>query len=147
MKEAKEKAIERGEKELGEDILQKFSLKYDEIIALAYEENPLPATTEKKRGRKKKGKILSLINRLETHKASICLFAHNFIVPFDNNQAERDQRMLKTKIKVSGCFRSLVGAQNYLKIMSFLGTAKKHGFSAYRALQQAISGNPDFFLS
>ena len=75
------------------------------------------------------------------------IFIHNFIVPFDNNQAERDLRMIKTKTKVSGCWRSMDGAQNYLKIMSYVGTVKKHGYSAYEAIRQAISGNSNFFLA
>jgi len=80
------------------------------------------------------------------YKPSVCLFINNFAVPFDNNLAERDVRMVKTKTKVSGCFRSLEGAENYLKIMSYVGTVKKHGRSAYEAIRQAISGKSDFFL-
>jgi len=146
MKKAKEHAIEIGKWELTEELLEEFDQRYDKIIAEAYAKNPFEETKEKKRGRKKKGKILSLIERLEVYKASVCLFMKNFAVPFDNNQAERDQRMIKTKTKVSGCFRSFAGAQNYLKIMSFAGTVKKHGFSSYEAIRQAISGNPEFFL-
>jgi transposase len=142
MKKAKEDAIGSGEWQLSQNQLKEFERRYDEIIQQAYAENPLPEVTEKKRGRQKKGKTLALIERLDIHKASICLFVHNFFVPFDNNLAERDIRMIKTKIKVSGCFRSLVGAQNYLKIMSYVGTAKKHGISAYEAIRQAILGNP-----
>ena len=109
--------------------------------------NPLPETTEKKRGRKKKGKILALVDRLADYKASVCLFAHNFQVPFDNNQAERDVRMIKVKTKVSGCFRTEEGARDYLKIMSYIGTAHKQGYNAYEAIKNAISGNPDFILA
>ena len=148
MKSAKEKAIEMGENKLSEEKLLGFDRQYDEIIRRGYEENPLPPedeTNDRKRGRKKKGKTLSLIERLETHKASVCLFAINFAVPFDNNLSERDIRMVKTKTKVSGCFRSLVGAMNYLKIMSYVGTAKKHGKSAYEAIRQAVSGRPMAF--
>jgi transposase len=144
MKEAKDDAIERGEWQLCDERLQEFDRRYDEIINQAYAQNPLPVTNKKKRGRKKKGKILALIERLDVYKASILLFAHNFVVPFDNNQGERDLRMIKTKSKVSGCFRSLIGAQNYLAIMSYVGTAKKHGISAYEAIRQAIRGNPLF---
>jgi transposase len=149
MKTAKEKAIESGETELSKEILLEYSLKYDELLKKAYEENPLPPeneNTKKKRGRKKKGKTLALIGRLEMHKASVCLFIHNFDVPFSNNLSERDIRMVKTKTKVSGCFRSLSGAESYLKIMSYVGSAKKHGKSAYEAIKQAISGNPSFFI-
>ena len=146
MKNVKDLAVDIGNEKLCEDPLREFDRKYDQIIAQAYLENPLPEITEKKRGRKKKGKILALIERLDTLKASVFLFIHNFNVPFDNNQAERDFRMIKTKTKVSGCFRSLAGAQNYLKIMSYVGTAKKHGISAYEAIRHAILGKPDFFL-
>jgi transposase len=146
MKKAKEQAIASGMRQLSGEQVDIFERQYDTIITQAYTDNPLQATTTRKRGRKKRGKLLALIERLAVHKASICLFIHNFNVPFDNNQAERDIRMIKTKSKVSGCFRSLDGAQNYLKIMSFVGTAKKHGFSAYEAIRQAISGKPNFFL-
>ena len=71
------------------------------------------------------------------------LFAKNFAVPFDNNQAERDIRMVKVKTKVSSCFRSFDGAKAYLKIMSYVSTAKKHGINAYKAIVNAMSGNPD----
>jgi transposase len=147
MKKAKELAIDLGEKQLHPDIIQKFERLYDQVIKQGLEENPLPEKTKKKRGRIKKGKVLALIERLEKYKESVCLFINNFDVPFDNNQAERDVRMIKTKTKVSGCFRSLLGAQNYLRIMSYVGTVKKHGISAYEAIRQAVIGNPDFFFN
>lgn len=76
----------------------------------------------------------------------MCRFVHNFAVPFDNNQVERDVRNVKTKVKVSGCFRSLECAQNYVKLMSFISTGKKHGISAFEALTSAFSGNADIIL-
>ena len=84
-----------------------------------------------------------MVERLANYKAAVCLFIHNFIVPFDNNQAERDIRMIKVKTKVSGCFRTEDGARDYLKIMSYIGTAHKHGYNAYEAIRSAISGHPD----
>lgn len=138
---AKEKAIMEGKTVLSNDHLHQFNKKYDELIRLAKKENPLPEVAVKKRGRKKKGKILALVERLETYKASVCLFMHNFIVPFDNNQAERDIRIIKVKTKVSGCFRTKDGARDYLKIMSYVGTARKHGYNAYEAIRSAISGH------
>ena len=146
MKKAKEEAIAAGKEALSDYDCQKFDKKYEELIKLAREENPLPETTEKKRGRKKKGKILALVERLANYKASVCLFIKNFSVPFDNNQAERDLRMIKVKTKVSGCFRSEEGAREYLKIMTYVGTAHKQGYNAYEAIINAISGEPDFIF-
>ena len=112
MKKVKDKAVEKGKDSLSYYHYHKFDKKYDELIEQARKENPLPETTEKKRGRKKKGKILALVERLANYKASVCLFIHNFNVPFDNNQAERDLRMIKVKTKVSGCFRTEEGARD-----------------------------------
>jgi transposase len=147
MKAAKEKAIGNGENELSRYYLDKFDRHYDQIIAQAYTKNPVTESTEKKRGRKKKGKVLSLVERLAAYKESICLFIKNIAVPFDNNQAERDIRMIKTKTKVSGCFRSLDGARDYLKIMSYVGTAKKQKLNAYEAIRRAILGTPDIIFA
>ena len=125
----------------------KFDMEYDAIIKTAYEENPLPETPAKKRGRKKKSKVLNLICRLDNYKESVCLFIKNLCVPFDNNQAERDLRMVKVKTKVSGCFRSEEGAQEYLTIMSYIGSARKHGINAFAAIREALNGNPDIIFS
>ena len=101
---------------------------------------------ERKRGKIRRGKTKALIERLKKFKDDVCRFAHNFAVPFDNNQAERDVRNVKTKTKVSGCFRSVKGAQDYLKIMSFISTGNKHGINAFDALTAAISGNAKIIL-
>ena len=146
MKKAKDKAVGKGKEALSYYHYHKFDKKYDELIEQAREENPLPETIVKKRGRKKKGKILSLVERLAAYKASVCLFIHDFMVPFDNTQAERDLRMIKVKTKVSGCFRTEEGARDYLKIMSYVGTAHKQGYNAYEAIKKAISGHPDFIF-
>ena len=126
MKAAKEKAMAKGKPALSRYYRDKFDRLYARIIAQAYRKNPICENGEKKRGRKKKGKVLSLAERLAACKDSICLFTANFAVPFDNNLAERDIRMVKTKTKVSGCFRSIDGARDYMTIMSYIGTAKKH---------------------
>lgn len=147
MKKVRDKALVSGKNELSYYHLHKFDKEYDEIIKTAYEENPLPEETTKKRGRKKKSKVLNLISRLENYKASVCLFINNLCVPFDNNQAERDLRMIKVKTKVSGCFRSEEGAQEYLTIMSYIGTAHKHGINAFTAIKEALNGNADIIFA
>jgi transposase len=116
-------------------------------MKLADEECPLsPDPPQKRKGRKKKGKERSLVERLMALKASVCLFIRNFDVPFDNNQAERDVRNVKTKTKVFGCFRTENGAQNYLDIMSYISTGRKHGLSAYEALTAAFAGYAETVL-
>ena len=147
MKKVKEKALAAGKDEVSYYHLHKFDKQYDEILKTAYEENPLPEPTAKKRGRQKRSKVLNLICRLENYKASVCLFIRNLRVPFDNNQAERDLRMIKVKTKVSGCFRSEEGAQEYLTIMSYIGTAHKHGINAFTAIREALNGNSDIIFA
>lgn len=147
MKKAKEKAIASGKDVLSYYYLHKFDLEYERIMALADEQCPAPPPKQKKkRGRQKKGKERCLIERLQLLKDAVCLFIHDFNVPFDNNQAERDIRNVKTKVKVSGCFRSENGAQNYLDVMSYLSTGRKHNVNVFEALTAAFSGNAEIVL-
>ena len=146
MKKVRDKAVSSGKTELSYYYHHKFSRRYDELIKPAKQENPLPESTGKKRGRKKKGKVLALAERLEKHKASVCLFTYDFRVPFDNNQAERDLRMIKAKVKVSGCFRAEDGAEDYVRIMSFVGTAHKLGYNGYEAILKSYTEGPEFIL-
>lgn len=147
MKKVRDKALRADKTEVSYYYHHKFDKKYDDIIKTAYEENPLPETIANKRGRKKKSKVLNLICRLDNYKGAVCLFINNLYVPFDNNQAERDLRMIKVKNKVSGCFRSEEGAQEYLTIMSYIGSAHKHGINAYKAIREALDGNSDIIFA
>ncbi|MBQ7649713.1 MAG: IS66 family transposase [Victivallales bacterium] len=142
MKKAKERTMDRGADGISRYYWLKFDAEYDRILEEAEAVCPEPPDPpDRRRGRKKKGKERSLIERLKSLKDSVCMFLHNFIVPFDNNQAERDVRNVKTKTKVSGCFRTEAGAQDYLDIMSYLSTGMKHGVSVFDALTAAFAGN------
>ena len=121
---------------------KKFSDYYDALIETGIATNPIPERNEGKRGRQKKVKTLSLLERLEKHKGEVCLFATNFAVPFDNNQAERDIRGVKVKQKVSGCFRTKTGADIFADITSYTSTALKHGVSPFFAIKSALEGVP-----
>lgn len=80
------------------------------------------------------------MNRLEEHKESILAFTTFDNIPFTNNQAERDIRPVKTKIKIAGCFRTQSGATQYARIRGFISTARKHGQSIFKALKNTYQG-------
>ncbi len=87
-----------------------------------------PAPVEQsKRGRKKRGKACSLIWRLIRHHKGVWAFALDADVPFTNNQAERDLRMVKGKQKVNGGFGTVFGAEVFARIRGFCSTARKQG--------------------
>ena len=144
MKKLREKAVSEGKEELSRYHLQKISRQYDEIIKTAHKENPQPEKEPGRKGRRKKGRVPALVERLEKYKGEVCRFIKDFRVAFDNNQAERDLRMIKTKTKVSGCFRTEEGIRNYLTVMSYVGTAKKHGKNAYEAIKSIFENNCGF---
>jgi transposase len=93
----------------------------------------------KKRGRKKRGKALGLLDRLLEHSDAVLAFAEYEVVPFSNNQAERDIRPVKTKQKVAGCFRTMDGAKRYARIQGFISTCRKHKLNVFNELRAVCS--------
>ena len=84
----------------------------------------------------------ALARRLLGREDDYLRFTTDSRVPFDNNAAEREIRMAKLRIKVSGCMRSMAGAENFCAIRSYLSTAAKHGIGNLDALTRAATGTP-----
>ena len=135
-----------GKKRLAVRQKKEFLSKYDQIVDKAgklYE--PLqrkkgPAKTARKRESPIVAAARKLVNRLAAKRDEILLFMHDFLVPFDNNQSERDLRMLKVKQKISGCFRTSVGAQEFCRLRSYVATMKKQGRSVMETIKSVFAG-------
>ena len=125
------------------DMLKRLHKSYLELVAEGFADNPPPPLPEKKRrGRKKKSTALNLLDRLSGHQDDILRFLYDPLVPFDNNQAERDIRMAKLKMKISGVFRSDRGADAFCRLRSYISTMKKQNVSIIDGLIAASMGNP-----
>jgi transposase len=148
MKAEVERAKALGQHELDVLVLARLLRRYDELLAEGYQANPPPRAPRKSEhakrtpGRAKQSPARNLLDRLSGGKWAVLRFLHDFAVPFDNDQAERDLRMIKVQQKVSGCFRTEQGIAIFCRIRSYLSTLRKQGIELLSALGQTLSGHP-----
>jgi transposase len=135
-------AKQKGDAQLTDEQLARVTLRYRLIVMLGHLENPEPTRVAGRHGRVKRTKAANLLRRLGVYEADVLRFAHDFAVPFDNNLAERDIRMVKVHQKISGCFRSTGGAENFLALRSYLSTARKNDVGLLGSLQLLFEGQP-----
>jgi transposase len=153
IKGAVERAREAGEKQLESDKQEELSRHYEELVQQGLLLNPsagasaaadplVAIAVEEGEGMGCQKQARNLLLRMQRKKPEVLRFMTDFTVPFDNNQAERDLRMVKLKQKVSGCFRSQEGARQFCRIRSYLSTMRKQGKEVLKALERACFGKP-----
>jgi transposase len=133
-KDAVERARIAGVKRLGPDAISQLATSFATVIAIGHDEHPA--------AQGKHSKAHNLLLRLERYEPDVLRFAHDLRVPFSNNQAEQDIRMVKLQQKISGCWRTPEGAQRFLAVRSYISTARKNGLDALDALRRLAGGQP-----
>ncbi|MCW8801538.1 MAG: IS66 family transposase [Desulfobacter sp.] len=145
IKETVDTACMEGKKSLSDEVLQRFRKRYNIVIRQGLAAQPPP----KKKRPGQRGKVAqppgkNLLDRLKNHIDEVLAFMYDFSVPFTNNLAERDLRMVKVKLKVSGCFRTHGGAQIFCRIRSFLSTLRKQNLDIMEYLPKCFEQYSSF---
>ncbi len=120
------------------NLLAAYQHRYDQLIQAGWTANP----NSPPRHRSKRSPAVNLLDRLDTHRADVLRFAADFTVPFTNNTAENDIRMVKIRQKVSGGLRTMTGARIFCALRSYLSTARKNGQHSLTVLGQLHQGKP-----
>jgi transposase len=143
MKQTVEAAKEAGKSALTKKTLRSLVKRYDAALKQGERANPLPPPEAvPRRGRKKQTPARNLLDRLRRSRRETLAFLYDFAVPFDNNRAEREIRMMKVQQKISGGFRSQDGAEAFCRIRGYIASARKQAHPVLFALQQLFLGHP-----
>jgi transposase len=145
IKETVDTAKAQGHPHLSPEQIDLFNDRYRDIVDRAltpYLKEP-SSNAPPKRGRKKQSQTKNLLDRFDTYQTETLRFMTDFRVPFDNNQAERDIRMIKVKQKISGTFRSENGTHYFCRIRGYISTLKKQGQNILEALTQIFTPNQE----
>jgi transposase len=153
IKAAVEGARSRGHSALTEQEQVEYLRRYDKLVGRGLELNPERNTrrrqvdqeragAKKERGRIPQSEARKLVTRLEQRRAEVLRFMTDFRVAFDNNQAERDLRMVKLQQKIGGCFRSREGARQFCRLRSVISTARKQGQAVLDGIEKVLARQP-----
>jgi transposase len=123
-----------------DQVQARLHARYERLLADGQAANPPPPATRRRRGRMRRSPAARLLARLDAYREEVLRLLDDTRVPFDNNQAERDLRMVKLQQKISGCWRTLAGAEAFLALRSYLATARKHGRNPLAVLGQLFQG-------
>src|SRR5262249_20424418 len=140
MKAATDQARAAGAARLSQAARDRFVDRYDELLAIGLAANPPPPRPAQHRGRLKQSAARNLLERLWLGRDEVLAFLDDLAIPFDNNQAKRDLRMLKVQQKVSGCFRSPRGGAAFACIRGYLPSLSKQGVQQLAALESLLRG-------
>jgi len=116
--------------------------RYQRLLREGWAANPIGPPDKRKRGRPKQTKAQNLLCRFQQHEHSVLAFLHDFRVPFTNNQAEQDLRMMKVQQKISGAFRTSQGAQVFACIRSYVSTVRKHNRDVFNDMVRLFQNRP-----
>jgi transposase len=119
-----------------------FRTLYDAIVHDGEQLNPEAIKTSARQGPVKQSVAFNLLKRFRLYADAVLLFITDHAVPITNNLGERAVRMPKVKQKISGCFRTVTGADNFCVIRSCLDTLRKQGHGMLEVLLRAFTGNP-----
>jgi transposase len=142
MKVATEHARATAAAQLPQAERDRFVARYEDLLATGLATNPPPPRLPHHRGQQKQSTARNLLERLWLGQDEVLAFLDDLTVPVDNNQAERDLRMLKVQQKISGCFRSVRGGTAFSCISSYLSSLRKQGVRRLVALESVFLGQP-----
>ncbi len=127
---------------LSEEEMIPWRRRFTRLLNAGTKANPEEILSKPQKGRQKRTKAQNLIKRLKEREADYLRFMTDDKMPFTNNQAERDLRMMKLQMKISGCFRTVVGAEDFARIRSYISTMRKNGYKVFNGIKLAILGQP-----
>ncbi len=142
MKQATDEARMQGKQGFSPPDVADFTARFLALLDEGDLLHPLVPPLKGKRGRPKQHPARTLLTRLRKHQQAVLLFLERLDVPFDNNLAERDIRMVKVQQKVSGSFRSTEGAVSFCRIRGYVSTLRKQGLHVFSALEATLLGQP-----